>query len=263
MSVYAKAPAGAPCWVDLYTSDTDAARQFYGRMFDWAAEEPAPEFGGYFNFTRNGVRVAGCMPAMEGMGIPNVWSIYFATEDAEKTLAAITAGGGQVQTPAMAVGDLGTMATATDASGGAFGIWQPGTHTGFGLIAEHGAPGWFELLTREYPEALEFYRGALGWDTQTIGDTPEFRYTVVRDGDQQLAGVMDASAFLPADAPPQWSVYFGVDDTDAALTALTAAGGTVVSPAEDTPYGRLAEVRDPMGSAFKLVGPNEVMPQQQ
>jgi predicted enzyme related to lactoylglutathione lyase len=34
----------------------------------------------------------------------------------------------------------------------------------------------------------------------------------------------------------------------------------VVTPAEDTPYGRLATVADPNGAAFKLVGPNEAMP---
>ncbi|MDG3016766.1 VOC family protein [Speluncibacter jeojiensis] len=256
MSVYAKAPAGAPCWVDLYTSDAAAAREFYGRMFGWEAEEPAPEFGGYFNFTLDGVRVAGCMPAMEGMGTPDVWSIYFATDDADKTLSAITAGGGQVESPAMAVGDLGTMAVVVDPNGGRFGLWQPGTHAGFGLIAEHGAPGWFELYTRDYGSALEFYRSALGWDVETISDTPAFRYTVVRDGDQQLAGVMDATDFLSAGTPPQWTTYFAVDDADAAATAIGAAGGAVVRAPEDTPYGRIAEVRDPMGAAFRLVGPN-------
>ncbi|HUY46958.1 MAG TPA: hypothetical protein VMV92_14685 [Streptosporangiaceae bacterium] len=45
------APAGAPCWVDLMTSDTDRSRAFYCELFGWAAEEPAAEFGGYFNFT--------------------------------------------------------------------------------------------------------------------------------------------------------------------------------------------------------------------
>ena len=30
--------------------------------------------------------------------------------------------------------------------------------------------------------------------------------------------------------------------------------------AEDTPYGRIAGVADPLGARFKLVGPNEAMP---
>lgn len=262
MPVFAKAPVGAPCWVDLYTSDIDTARQFYSRVFGWQSEDPAEEFGGYLNFTLDGVRVAGCMPAQDGVGVPDVWSIYFATDDADATLNAIGGHGGQVHTPAMAVGDLGTMGTAADQSGGAFGIWQPGTHTGFGRIAEHGAPGWFELHTRDYRGTLDFYRAVLGWTVDTVADTDDFRYSVaVFDAGQQLAGVMDASGFLPDGVPSHWSVYFGVDDTDATLETITAAGGAIVAPAEDTPYGRLATVTDPAGAVFKLVGPNKAAPQ--
>ena len=46
---------GAPCWVDLMTSDTERARDFYARLFGWTPLEPAAEFGGYFIFSRNGV----------------------------------------------------------------------------------------------------------------------------------------------------------------------------------------------------------------
>ena len=41
-------------------------------------------------------------------------------------------------------------------------------------------------------------------------DVPELRYTTLGEGDDQATGVMDASAFLPADAPASWSVYFGL-----------------------------------------------------
>jgi hypothetical protein len=63
---------------------------------------------------------------------------------------------------------------------------------------------------------------------------------------------MDASVF-PDDAPVGWSVYFGVEDTDAALAEIVELGGAVVIPAEDTPYGRLAQASDPTGARFKLV----------
>jgi len=38
------ARAGAPCWADLPTSDTERSRAFYGQLFGWTAEEPAEEF---------------------------------------------------------------------------------------------------------------------------------------------------------------------------------------------------------------------------
>src|SRR3954471_16343129 len=121
------APIGAPCWVDLMTSDTAKSRAFYSDLFGWEAEEPNPEFGGYFNFTKNGVLVAGCMAAQPDSGMPDVWSIHLATDDAVKTAAATATNGGQVHVAAMPVADLGTMAMVADPSGAAIGIWQPGT----------------------------------------------------------------------------------------------------------------------------------------
>src|SRR5260370_36632041 len=41
-------PPGAPCWIDLITSDTGRARSFYSQLLGWTAEEPAPGPGGYF-----------------------------------------------------------------------------------------------------------------------------------------------------------------------------------------------------------------------
>ena len=83
-------------------------------------------------------------------------------------------------------------------------------------------------------------------------DVPEFRYTTYGEGDDRLAGIMDATAFLPDGVPAHWSVYFGVDDTDATLAAVVELGGTVVQPATDSPYGRLAQAADPTGALFKL-----------
>jgi predicted enzyme related to lactoylglutathione lyase len=51
-----------------------------------------------------------------------------------------------------------------------------------------------------------------------------------------------------------------VDDADAAVTRAAELGGSVISPAEDTPYGRLATVADPAGATFKLMAANDQMP---
>jgi predicted enzyme related to lactoylglutathione lyase len=254
------APVGAPCWVDLMTSDTDRSRDFYCQLFGWTAEEPAEEFGGYFNFQKDGIRVAGCMASQPGMGASDVWSVYLTTDDARKTVDATTASGGQVHVEPMEVADLGTMAVLSDSGGAAIGVWQPGRHPGFGILSEHGAPSWFELHTRDYEDAVRFYRDVFRWDTHTMSDTPEFRYTTLKHGEDLLAGIMDASADLPEGVPSHWEVYFGVDDADAALARIVELGGSVVESAQDTPYGRLAAAADPTGARFRLVAPNEAMP---
>ncbi|WP_024792956.1 VOC family protein [Tomitella biformata] len=260
MTKRAEAPIGAPCWIDLMTSDTAGARQFYGSLFGWEAQEPNPEYGGYFSFLRDGGEIAGCMTTPAEVPGPDVWSVYLAVEDARKSAAAAAARGATVVAEAMDVGDLGTMAVLVDPGGAGFGLWQRKEHRGLASVYAEGAPSWFELHTRNYEPALEFYREVFGWTTQAVSDTPEFRYTVLMDGEEQLAGVMDASSFLPAGAPAKWSIYFGVGDADVALAKAAELGGAVVLEAEDTPYGRLATAADPTGAEFKLVAPNDQMP---
>ena len=252
------APVGAPCWADLWTSDVEGSRRFYGDLFGWEAQEPSAEFGGYFMFTRDGVPVAGGMGDMGDMKADNSWKIYLSTDDLAKALEVAAAHGAQILSPAMAVADLGTQAVFTDPTGAALGAWQPGTFPGFTVLGEPGAPSWFELFTRDHATAVSFYRSVFHWETDVVGDTDEFRYATMRDprGEGELAGIMDAGAFLPEGVPAHWSIYWQVDDVDAAVARVTGLGGAVVADAQDTPYGRLTTVTDPAGDQLKLRTPN-------
>ena len=247
---------GAPIWVDIFTSDPEQARAFYGELFGWEADEGAEEFGGYFNFTKDGKRVAGGMKNDGALGAPDLWTIYLASADADATVAAVEAAGGQTIVPVGEVGDLGRFAVVADPGGAGVGLWEGRGHTGFEVIGETGTPNWFELHTREYDASLAFYRDAFGWVLFTAVDTPEFRYTTHSGPDPQYAGVIDASPWRPDGSLAEWFVYFGVDDTDKTLEQVVELGGAVVDPAEDTPYGRLATATDPTGARFKLLGPN-------
>jgi predicted enzyme related to lactoylglutathione lyase len=248
-----RTPIGAPCWVDLMTSDVDGARAFYTRVFGWTAEDPNPEFGGYFSFLNDGVPVAGCMTNMAGEGVPDLWEVYLATDDVEATTARATEHGGQEIVAPTQVGDLGKMAMILDAGGAPIGIWQPLAFPGLTLYDEPGAPRWFELNTKSYDGAADFYREVFGWTTEVMSDTPEFRYTVAVNNGENLAGIMDASGFLPPEVPSHWGIYFGVPDADATLASIVDLGGSVIMPANDTPYGRLAAVTDPTGASFRVM----------
>lgn len=247
------APLGAPCWVDLFTSDPEKAQEFYGQLLGWTAESAGEEYGGYINFSQDGQGVAGCMKNDGQSGSPDVWSVYLATDNAEKTAEAAAANGGQVLVPAMEVMQLGSMAVLTDVGGATIGAWQPGLHKGFDILGEPGAPTWFELQTRDYDASVKFYRDVFKWDPKIMSETPELRYTTLGEGDSALAGIMDSTGFLPEGVPSHWKVYFGVEDTDKALAQAVEGGGSVIAPAEDTPYGRLAQVADPTGAVFSIV----------
>ncbi|MGQ0745135.1 MAG: VOC family protein [Acidimicrobiales bacterium] len=247
------APLGAPCWIDLMSSDTGAASAFYCGVFGWTAEDPDPDFGGYANFLLDGAPVAGLMPEMPGAGVSNVWSIYLATADAAASTSTAVANGGSVHVEPMTVGEFGMMAVVTDNAGATFGLWQPGTHLGFTTVGEPNAPAWFELATRNYKAAVDFYTTLTGLSGEAMDEGQPMGYTVLRSGDAMVAGIMDAEAVLPEGVPSHWTVYLGSADTDATLARISELGGRTIVGAQDTPYGRMATACDPLGAIFKVV----------
>ncbi len=249
-------PNGAPCWIDLLTSDTGRAREFYAGLLGWTAGEAAEQFGGYFMFMRDGVPVAGCMPkvaGVPGMEGPDMWGVYLSSPNAKGTAEAALAHGGSLREGPMDIADLGSEAVLTDPAGARIGLWQAHSFPGNTVFGEPGTPAYFELITREYEQAVGFYRDVFGWEPHVASDTPEFRLTALRDGEETIAGIMDGSGFLPEGQPGSWLFYVKVADTDAALAKVTELGGAVTEPAMDTPYGRLAGASDPTGARFKLV----------
>jgi uncharacterized protein len=246
---------GAPCWIDLYSSDTDKATAFYSQLFGWVAQPPEEGFGGYFVFTKDGKVVAGCMANSGEEGYPDQWGVHLMTDDVEKIASDTTTSGGSVEFGPMDVGENGRSAMVKDPGGAIVGAWQPNKNPGFAVTGEPGTPAWFELHTREYDKAVAFYRDVFGWDAHTASDTPELRYTTFGKDEGALAGIMDDSPY-PGDDPSHWAVYFKATDVDATLERVVELGGTVTQAAEDTPYGRLAQAKDPTGAPFRLIGEN-------
>jgi len=239
---------GAPCWIDLYSSDTDKATEFYGRLLGWKAEPADERFGGYFTFTKDGKHVAGCMANDGSTAYPDAWGVHLMTDDIQGIAESVGGHGGAVEMAPMEVGENGSFAMIKDPGGSVIGAWQPNEVKGFEVTREPGTPSWFELHTGSYDNAVSFYSDVFGWDAHVMSDTDEFRYTTLGKDEDALAGIMH-----DPDEPSGWNVYFEVADVDASLAQVTELSGKIVEPAHDTPYGRLARVEDPTGTAFRLV----------
>jgi uncharacterized protein len=245
-------PTGTPCWVDLGSDDLVRAKTFYGTLFGWETIDGPPETGGYVMCEFQGQPVAGIGPKMGPPEVPSAWTTYLATEDAEATAAKITAAGGQVLAQPFDVLDVGRMAVAVDPGGAVFGIWQARTHSGFRLANEPGSVCWNENMSRSFGSNKTFYQAVFGYDYDDMS-SEDFSYATFKTAENPLGGIGDLGTMAPAETPAHWMTYFGVDDTDSALEIITKLGGSVMRPAWDTPYGRMAIASDDQGAVFALM----------
>ena len=53
-------------------------------------------------------------------------------------------------------------------------------------------------------------------------------------------------------APPNWLVYFGSEDTEAALAQVVELGGSVLAGPIDIGIAKIGVVSDPQGAVFAL-----------
>jgi predicted enzyme related to lactoylglutathione lyase len=247
-------PQGTPSWVDLTTSDPAAGREFYEQLFGWQLDVGDESTGHYAMASLDGHAVCGIngMPAESGH--PPFWATYLATDDADATAQAAEAAGGKVFMAPMDVMDLGRMALLEAPGGGFFGIWQTGTHGGFGVANAPNAVTWDEFMSRDFAGAKDFYAKVFGYTYTDIA--PEgMDYATIEVEGNTVGGMGTLPPQVPAHVPPHWRVYFAVDDADAAVEKVTELGGSVLRPAMDMPYGRHADVADPQGTMFSLIKP--------
>ncbi|MEV0976856.1 VOC family protein [Streptomyces sp. NPDC049915] len=229
-------PEGAPCWVDAQLPDVEAGKRFYGELFGWTFEAA---HGDSVWARLDGEPVAALARKTDGR-LPTVWTVHFATPDAEALSRRIRAAGGQVVTAPLQIGELGVAALATDPEGAVFGLWQPGSHPGFGRSRDEGTFAWVELYARDTAAANTFY-GDLFHDA-LFGSGAEPRFG--------RAPVIDV---FPAEMPPHFLVHFRVGDCAEALGRVQRLGGRVQADPFTTSYGTVAVVTDDQGASFAVL----------
>jgi predicted enzyme related to lactoylglutathione lyase len=236
---------GTPCWVDVATPDTAAAATFYGSLFGWEAQDLGADAGGYGMFTLRGRQVAGFGPVADPAA-PPAWSVYVAVADVDKTCPEIEKRGGTVVAGPMDVFTAGRMAVAQDAVGSYVSLWQPRDHSGAGLVNEPGAFTWSELSTTDIARARDFYTGVFNWGTE--GDPGNDQAAIFTVGGRPICGAHAAGQ----GEFPAWSVWFSVEDCDAAAARVGSLGGSVLMPPNNMDFGRGAVVADPQHAAFGI-----------
>ena len=248
------------CWVELVTSDSDAAKSFYSQLFGWEYEDnPMGPDMVYTMIKLNGKDVGGLYKMsgdMTAQGIPPHWLSYISVTNADETCEKMKAAGATIINGPFDVSTVGRMAVVKDPTGAVFAIWQAKDHNGSGIYNVPNSFCWNELGTSDTEKAGEFYTNVFGWTKVSFPGPVE--YTIFNNEDRGNGGMYKITAEM-GPIPPHWLVYFAVDDCDAKVQQATEIGGSVMKPADDIPgIGRFAILNDPQGAAFaiiKLVNP--------
>lgn len=113
----------AVCWNELLTNDAKGAATFYAGVFGWTTEP----FGGDYTLFKHPAKAAGGMMVIqkEWGPMPPSWAVYFAVENADKTIAKAKDLGAKIVMPAKEVPTVGRFALLADPTGGHFYILQP------------------------------------------------------------------------------------------------------------------------------------------
>jgi predicted enzyme related to lactoylglutathione lyase len=172
---------------------------------------------------------------------------------ADEAASRAKSAGGTVLLDPFDVFDAGRMSLLQDPQGAVFAVWQAGQHIGYRLMNEPGTRIWNELLTTDPAGATQFYTRVLGVSSEKMPGPVD--YTILNVGETGASGVMQ---ILPemGPIPPNWRVFFMVDDVDATANKGRSTGGVVLMAPQDIPgIGRFAVIQDPQGAVFGLFKP--------
>ena len=243
---------GAFCWVELATTDANAAKSFYTSLFGWAVNEvPMGDQGTYYMFQKGGRDAAAMyVQGEQEKGIPPHWNNYVAVANVDSATAKAKSLGATVLGGPFDVMDVGRMSFIQDPQGATLALWQAKNSIGAEVNNESGALCWNELYTPDIDASRKFYTGLFGWKLKV---SPE--YTEVYNGETAIGGMMQITPEMQG-MPPVWMPYFMVDDVDATAKKAASSRGRITMPARDLPnVGRFAMLSDPAGANFFVFKP--------
>ena len=84
----------------------------------------------------------------------------------------------------------------------------------------NGVPSWADVAVVDIAKGTEFYTSLFGWDAEDMGEDAGHCTMFSSDG-------KSVAALGPkqGEGAPMWNAYISVDDLDATISKVEAAGG--------------------------------------
>jgi predicted enzyme related to lactoylglutathione lyase len=242
---------GKLVWVDLITTDTKKAVQFYSTVFGWQAQYFDDEK--YVELRRDGRLICSVVlfedeQAQDGDAR---WLVSISVDDVdEATERAVTNGGSILESPAD-LPDRGRYSVVSDSRGAVLMLLRAtgGDPIDDPILLDEWA--WAELWTDDPAEAESFYKSLVGYDSLRFTDASgEERVLLGSDGKARATIVS-----LPwDDVEPNWIPYIPVANVADTLQRIEDAGGATLVRSDDSDDSgvTVAIVIDPTGGVFAI-----------
>jgi predicted enzyme related to lactoylglutathione lyase len=244
---------GTFCFAELVSSDAESAKQFYGDLFGWTAEEyPGPSHP-YWLFHIEGQVVAGLRPIQRGR---QRWIPYVAVERVDTALAQAERMGSRLGTEPFDVSGVARMATIVDPHERVIGLWEANGRSGAERQSLPGSMWWVEMLAHDINGATHFYSTLFGWKASER-QLPHLTsgYTVYSVGNESVGGAIKIQRDWGR-VPERWQVLFAVTDLNRIIDQAHGLGGTDdLQPIDIPNVGRSAGLLDDRGGLFFAIQP--------
>lgn len=111
---------------------------------------------------------------------------------------------------------------------------------------------WTDLTVDDAPRLRDFYASVIGWESRPEEMGGYEDYHMIPPGtEKSVTGICHARG-TNANVPPQWLVYFAVEDVDASAARAEAAGGRIIDGPREMGGGRFCVIQDPAGAVCAL-----------
>ena len=116
---------GAFCWFELMTTDVNAAKDFYSKLFNWSMKDTPMENMDYTVVKVNDEEVAGIMPMPpETKEMQPVWGIYFTVDNMAVTIDKAKELKGKILMEPRDIPDMGQFCVIQDPQGAWFSVFE-------------------------------------------------------------------------------------------------------------------------------------------
>lgn len=239
-------------WFELAANDPAQLKRFYGTVFGWQFQAVTTNEEQYTLIRNNKKDIAGLFKARprKNVQVGALWIAMLSSSNLNDTVSKIQKSGGTLHTPPTALPDRGSYAIAKDPEGALFGLLKSDSGDPADASAATGDFIWLDLFAKDTQQAANFYKQLANY-TVTSDDSQGANRRFLSSADKYRAGIVPR--------PPEanrsgWLPYVRVNDVNATLKKVEAAGGVVmVAPDKSLFDGNLAIFADPSGGILGII----------